>query len=208
MFEGDEEAVVQAAQQELVLSWTKSMDEMPSTGIIERGHDVNERSTKFLSCASPTDLKASSKESHPTSPLECATLDSLRFLSISQTRNPLFALRGIDYQECSRHMPSCSKLRGRSRSMRRNGQRERSTLEVKAQFFNNKDHHLPLVLARRMKTSSGKRMRDTPQNGQHYKSTHNGAPTTAANAHRHTALPHKPSSKALLLSMGALASGL
>jgi acyl carrier protein len=165
MFEGDEEAVMQPAQQELVLSWTKSMDEMPSTGIIERGHDVNERSTKFLSCASPTDLKASSKESRPTSPLECAALDSLRFLSISQMQNPLFALRGIDYQKCSRHIPSCSTLRGRSRSMRRNGQRERSTLEVKAQFFNNKDRNLPLVPARRMKISSGKRMRDTPQNG-------------------------------------------
>ena len=57
--EADKEAVMQT-QQELVLSWTKSMDEMQSTGIIERGHDVNERSTKFLSCASTTDLKATS----------------------------------------------------------------------------------------------------------------------------------------------------
>ena len=160
-FEADQEAVVQT-QQELVLSWTKLLDGMPSTGCT-RGHDVNERSTKFLSCTSPTDLNASSEESDPTSPLECATLASLRFLSISKTRNPLFALCGIDYRECSRHIPACSTLRGCGRSMRRNGQRESSTLEVKAQIFNNKDRNLPLVPARRMKTSSGKRMRDTPQ---------------------------------------------
>ena len=159
-FEADEEAVVQT-QQELVLSWTKSLDDMPSTGRT-RGHDVNEQTTKFLSYVSPTDLNASSEESHLTSPLEYATLDSLRFLSNSQTRNPLFALRGIDYHECSRHMPSCSKLRGRSRSMRRNGQHERSTLEVNPQFPNNKDCNLPLVPTSRMKAVSGKRMRDTP----------------------------------------------
>ena len=166
-FEPDE-AVMQT-QQELVLSWTKSLDEMPSTGIIERGHDVNERSTKFLSCASPTDLNAANGKSYPTSPLECAALDSLRFLSISQTRNPLFALRGIDYQECSRHMPACSILRGHSLSLRHtachgvwcpNGQHERSP--IRTQFFNDKDRNLPLVPARRMKTSSGKRMLDLP----------------------------------------------
>ena len=63
-FEADKEAVMQT-QQELVLSWTKSMDEMQSTGIIERGHDVNERSTKFLSCFSPTDLMASGENFLP-----------------------------------------------------------------------------------------------------------------------------------------------
>ena len=160
-FEADKEAVVQT-QQELVLSWTQSLDGMPS---IERVHDVNERSTKFLSCTSPTDLKASSKESRPALPLECAALDSLRFLSISQTRNPLFALRGIDYRECSRHRPSCSILRSHSRSRRRNGQHECSTLEVKAQFSNSKDRNLPLVPTSWLKSVSGKRMRDTPQNG-------------------------------------------
>ena len=138
-FEADKAAVVQT-QQELVLSWTNSLDGMPSTGCT-RGHDVNARSANNLSRVSPTDLKASSKVSHPTSPLECAALDSLRFLSISQTRNPLFALCGIDYQECSRHMPSCSILRGHSLSLRHlachgawcpHGQRERSTLEVSA----------------------------------------------------------------------------
>mgnify|MGYP001337002717 CR=1 FL=1 len=170
MFEADEEAMVQA-QQELVLSWTKSSDGMPSAELIEmpslctRGHDVNEQTTKFLSYVSPTDLNASSEESHPTSPLECATLDSLRFLSISQTRNPLFALRGIDYQECSRHMPACSTLLGCSRSRRRNGQRERSELEVNTQLSNSKDRILPLVPTSRMKAVSDKRMRDTPHNG-------------------------------------------
>ena len=169
MFEADEEAVVHT-QQELVLSWTKSLNGMPSTGCT-RCHDVNERSTKFLSCFSPTDLKASSEESDPTSPLECATLDSLRFLGISQTRHPLFALRGIDYRECSHHMPACSVLRGHSLNERCNachgawwphGQSKHSTLEVNARFSNSKDRNLPLVPARRMKTSSGKRMRDTP----------------------------------------------
>ena len=119
-FEADKEAVVQT-QQELVLSWTNSLDGMPSTGCT-RGHDVDERSTKLLSYVSPTELNASSEESDLTSPLECATLDSLRFLSISQTQNPLFVLRGIDYQEYSRHMPSCSTLRGCTRSRRRDGQ--------------------------------------------------------------------------------------
>jgi len=49
--------------------------------------------------------------------------------------------------------------------MRQNGQRERSTLEVKAQFFNNKDRILPLVPTSRMKTVRGKRMRDLSTNG-------------------------------------------
>ena len=150
-------------------SWTNSLDDMPSTGCT-RGHDVNERSTKFLSCASPTDLKASSKESRPTSPLECATLDSLRFLSISQTRNPLFALRGIDYHECSRHTPACSMLRGHSLSLRHtachgawcpHGQHERSTLEVNARFSNSKDRNLPLMPVSRMKAPSDMRIHDT-----------------------------------------------
>ena len=161
MFEGDEEAVVQAAQQELMLSWTKSMDEMPSTGIVERGHHVNERSTKFLSCTSPTDLKASSKESHPTSPLECVALDSLRFLSNSQTRNPLFALRGIDYQECSRHMPACSILRGHMPAWYPHDQHERSTPEVNARFSNSKDRNLPLMPVSRMKATSDMRIHYT-----------------------------------------------
>jgi hypothetical protein len=147
-------------QQELVSSWTNSLDDMPSTGCT-RGHDVNERSTKFLSCASPTDLKASSKESRPTSPLECATLDSLRFLSISQTRNPLFALRGIDYQECSRHMPACSILRGHMPAWCPHDQHERSTPEVNAQFSNSKACILPLMPVSRMKAPSDMRIHDT-----------------------------------------------
>ena len=161
-FEADKEAVLQT-QQELVLSWTKSLNGIPSTGIMERGHDVNERSTKLLSYVSPTDLNASSEESDLTSPLECATLDSLRFLSISQMQNPLFALRGIDYHECSRHTPACSMLRGHSLSFRHTAcQRERSTLEVNARFSNSKDRNLPLMPVSRMKAASDMRMRDSP----------------------------------------------
>ena len=162
-FEADQEAVVQT-QQELVLSWTKSLDGMTSTenvgmpSLCTRGHDVT---TKLLSYVSPTDLNASSEESHRTSPLVCAALDSLRFLSLSQTRNPLFALRGINYRECSHHMPACSILRSHSRSRRRNGQRERSTLEVNAQFPNNKDRNLPLMPVSRMKATSDMRIHDT-----------------------------------------------
>ena len=168
-FEADKAAVVQT-QQELVLSWTNSLDGMPSTGCT-RGHDVNARSANNLSRVSPTDLKASSEESDPTSPLECAILDSLRFLSISQTQNPLFALRGIDYHECSRHTPACSMLRGHSLSLRHtachgawcpHGQHERSTLEVNARFSNRKDRNLPLVPVSRMKAASDMRMRDSP----------------------------------------------
>ena len=156
-FEADKEAVMQT-QQELVLSWTQSLDGMPS---IERVHDVNERSTKFLSCTSPTDLKASSKESHPTSPLEGAALDSLRFLSISQTRNPLFALSGIDYQECSRHMSACSILRGHMPAWCPHDQHERSTPEVNARFPNSKGRNLPLMPVSRMKATSDMRIHDT-----------------------------------------------
>ena len=41
--------------------------------------------------------------------------------------------------------------------------RERSTLEVNARFSNSKDRNLPLVPVSRIKTTSNKRMRDTPQ---------------------------------------------
>ena len=165
-FEADKEAVVQT-QQELVLSWTKSLDGMPSTGCT-RGHDVDER--LLLSYVSPTDLNASSEESDPASPLECATLDSLRFLGISQTRHPLFALRGIDYRECSRHMPACSILRGHNLSERHtachgawcpHGQHERSTLEVNARFSTSKDRNLPLMPVSRMKAASDMRIHYT-----------------------------------------------
>ena len=143
-----------------MLSWTNSLDGMPSTGCT-RGHDVNARSANNLSRVSPTDLKASSKVSHPTSPLECAALDSLRFLSISQTRNPLFALRGIDYQECSRHMPACSILRGHMPAWCPHEQHERSTPEVNAQFSNSKACILPLMPVSRMKAPSDMRIHDT-----------------------------------------------
>jgi hypothetical protein len=68
-----DEAVVQAQRQamlsqELVSSWSGSLDAMPSTGrddrmpsLRTRGDDANERTTKILSCASPTDLNASNE---------------------------------------------------------------------------------------------------------------------------------------------------
>ena len=123
----DEEAAVQAHQdvhsQELVSSWTVSLDAMPPTGLDERkpslrtrSHAVNERTAKILPCASPTGLNASNEESSPTSPLECAALDSLRFLGISLMPCPLLAVHGIDYRDSSYHMPACSTLRNRGLS--------------------------------------------------------------------------------------------
>ena len=120
----DEEGAVQAQHQatrsqELVSSWSGSFHAMPPTGrddrmpsLRTRGHDANERTTKILSCVSPSDLNASNGESYPTSPLECAALDSLRFLGISLMPCPLLAVHGIDYRESSDHLPACSRLCG------------------------------------------------------------------------------------------------
>ena len=82
--------------QQLGPSWTDSLDIMP-TCLQERSHDVNERTTKVLPCGSPTDLNASNEGPYPSSPLECAALDSLRFLGISLMPSPLLAVVcGID----------------------------------------------------------------------------------------------------------------
>ena len=118
-----DQAAVQAQHeatrpQELVSSWSGSLDAMPPTGrddrmpsLRTRGHDANERTTKILLCASPTDLNASNEDSYPNSPLECAALDSLRFLGISLMPHPLLAVRGIYYQDSYDHMLACSTLR-------------------------------------------------------------------------------------------------
>ena len=162
-----DEAVVQAQHQatrpqELVSSWSGSLDAMPPTGrddrmpsLRTRGHDANERTTKILSCASPTDLNASNEESYPTSPLDCAALDSLRFLGISLAPNPLSAVRGIDHNDSS-DMPVCSTLRDRGLGEwhgARAGLRN-------AQYSNTKDCHLPLVPSNRTKAAKDVKIRD------------------------------------------------
>ena len=129
--------------QELASSDSGSLDAMPPTGrddgmpsLCTRGHDANERTTKILSCAFPTDLNASNEESYPTSPLECAALDSLRFLGISLAPCPLFAaVRRIDYRDSSDHMLACSMPKRESQSLPK----------LNAQFSNTRNCHLPLV---------------------------------------------------------------
>ena len=144
-----------------MFSWTKSLDAMPPTGRDERmpslrtsGHDVNERTTKILSCASPTDLNAANEKSYPTSPLECAALDSLRFLGISLMPCPLLAVRRIDYRDSSDHIPACSTLRNRGLGDWRG---ERAGL-LNAHLFDTKDY-LPLVPATRMEPTNDMRVR-------------------------------------------------
>ncbi len=68
-----DEAAVQAQHQttrpqELISSWTGSLNAMPPTGLDERTSSfnptsprVNEWTTKILQCASPTDLNASNE---------------------------------------------------------------------------------------------------------------------------------------------------
>ena len=163
----DEEAAVQAqhqpmASQELVSSWSGSLDATPPTGLGESTSSfnptsprVNEWTTKILPCASPTDLNASNEESYTTSPLECAALDSLRFLGMSLAPHPLLAVRGIDYTDSS-DMHACSTLRNCGLGDWRGA---RAGL-LKAQYSNTKDFHLPLVPSSRTKTANDIRIHD------------------------------------------------
>ena len=172
-----DQAAVQAQHeatrpQELVSSWSGSLDAMPPTGrddrmpsLRTRGHDANERTTKILSCAFPTDLNASNEESYPTSPLDCAALDSLRFLGISLMPSPLLAVRGIDYRDGSDYKPVCSTWRNRGLGDWRGA----CAGLLKAQFFHTEDRNLPLVPATRIKPAKDMRIRDVPQ----YRSSRN-----------------------------------
>ena len=165
----DEEAAVQARHQamnsqKLVSFWTGSLDAMPPPGLDERmpslytrSHDANKRTTKILPSASPTDLNASNEESYPTSPLESAVLDSLRFLGMSLAPHPLLAVRGIDYNDSS-DMPVCSTLRNRGLGEWRGA---RAGLRD-AQYSNTKDCHLPLVPLNLTKAANDVRIRDEP----------------------------------------------
>ena len=160
----DEEAAVQTQHQatrpqELVSSWAESLDAIPPTGrddrmpsLRTRGHDANERTTKILSCASPTDLNSSNEKSYP---LECAALDTLRFLGISSMQSPLLAVCGID-QYSSDHMPACSTLRNCGL---RDWRGARAGV-LNAQYSNTKNCHLPLVPATRTKTAKDIRLHD------------------------------------------------
>ncbi len=180
-----DEAVVQAQHQatrsqELVSSWAESLDAIPPTrrddrmpSLRTRGHDANERTTKILACASPTDLNASNEESYPTSPLECAVLDSLRFLGMSLMQCPLLAVHGLDYRDSSDHLP-CSILRNRGLGDWRGA---RAGL-LKAQCFNTEDRNLPLVPATRINPAKDTRIRDVPQ----YSSSRNKAGRASAPA--------------------------
>ena len=142
--------------QELVSFWTGSLDAMPPTGrdermtsLYTRSHDANKQTTKILPCASPTDLNAPNEGSyHPSSPLECAALDSLRFLGMSLAPHPLLAVRGIDYQDSYDHMLACSTLRNSGLSDWRDAR------------ANSKHCHLPLVPSNRTKSANDVRIHD------------------------------------------------
>ena len=183
----EEEAAVQAQHelmpsQELVSSWIGPSDTMASTcfhkrmpSSYTRSHDVNEWTTHILPCASLTDLNASNEESYPTSPLDCAALDSLRFLGMSQTPHPLLAVRGIDFRDSTDHLPACSTLRNRGLGDWRGA----CTGLLNAQYSNTKDSHLPLVPSNRTKSANDVRIHDdVPQ----YSSTRNKAVKASASA--------------------------
>jgi hypothetical protein len=163
----DEEAAAQAEnhavfEQELVPSWTGSLNAMPPAGreervplLYTRGRGVNERTTKVLPCASPTDLNSSNEESYPISSLEPAVLDSLRFLGMSLMPRPLLAVHGIDYDD-SFDMRACSILRDCGLGAWRGA---RAGLP-NAQCFNTKDCHLPLMPSSRTKTAKDVRIHE------------------------------------------------
>ena len=167
---------------ELVSSWTPSLDAMPPTGLEERepslrtrSHAGNERTTKILPCASPTDLNAPNEGSYPSSPLDCAALDSLRFLGISLMPHPLLAVSGIDYQDSYDHMLACSILRDHGIGDWRDA---RAGLP-NAQFSNSKHSHLPLVPLNRKKAAKDVKIRDdVPQ----YSSSRNKVVKASASA--------------------------
>ena len=160
-----DEAVVQAQHQatrpqELVRSWTGSLNAMHPTGREERVpslhtrcHGMNERTTRILPCASPTDLNASNEGSYSSSPLDCAALDSLRYLGISLMPCPLLAVRGIDYRDSSDQMLACSMPKRESQGL----------LKLNAQVSNTRNCHLPLVPSNRTTIANDVRIRDVPQ---------------------------------------------
>ena len=121
-----------------------------------RSHDANKQTTKILPCESPTDLNASDAGSYPSSPLECAALDSLRFLGISSMRSSLLAVCGINYRDSSGHMPACSILRNSGLGDWRGA----CTGLLNAQYSNTKDGHLPLVPSNLTKAANDVRIRD------------------------------------------------
>ena len=136
---------------------------------------MNERTTRILPCASPTDLNASNEGSYPSSPLERKAWGSLRFLGMSLTPHPLLAVRGIDYQDNYDHMLACSTLRNSGLS----GWRDARAGLPNAQFSNSKHCPLPVVPLNRKKTAKDVKIRDdVPQ----YSSSRNKVVKASASA--------------------------
>ena len=160
--------------QELASSWTVSLDAMPPAGL-KRMPSLY--TTKNLSFVSSTDFNASNKDACTSSPLDCAASDSLRFLGMSQTPHPLFAVRGIDYRDSFDHMPACSTSRNRGLGGWRGARAGERKGLLNAQYSNTKDCHLPLIPAIRMKAANNIIIHDVPQyNGSRNKVVKASAP--------------------------------